>query len=296
MVIKILYKGKNIIDDSLGDNMDKIEIKNLMYEYIQTDNKKKKALDNVNLTINKGEFIAVIGMNGSGKSTLARHLNGLLLPTAGSCIIDGLDTKNEATIWQVRQKVGMVFQNPDNQIIAAIVEDDVAFGPENLGIMPEEIRKRVTESLKAVNMEEKRNFAPHLLSGGQKQLIAIAGVLAMRTDYMVLDEPTAMLDPSGRAAVMEAVHKLHEKYGMTIILITHFMDEAISADRIIVMHDGKVAADGTPREIFSDVEKIRKLGLELPLASQMVHALRKRKIEISTDIYTDDELVKALQL
>lgn len=276
--------------------MDKIEIKNLMYEYIQTDNKKKKALDNVNLTINKGEFIAVIGMNGSGKSTLARHLNGLLLPTAGSCIIDGLDTKNEATIWQVRQKVGMVFQNPDNQIIAAIVEDDVAFGPENLGIMPEEIRKRVTESLKAVNMEEKRNFAPHLLSGGQKQLIAIAGVLAMRTDYMVLDEPTAMLDPSGRAAVMEAVHKLHEKYGMTIILITHFMDEAISADRIIVMHDGKVAADGTPREIFSDVEKIRKLGLELPLASQMVHALRKRKIEISTDIYTDDELVKALQL
>lgn len=296
MVIKILYKGKNSIDDSLGDNMDKIEIKNLMYEYIQTDNKKKKALDNVNLTINKGEFIAVIGMNGSGKSTLARHLNGLLLPTAGSCIIDGLDTKNEATIWQVRQKVGMVFQNPDNQIIAAIVEDDVAFGPENLGIMPEEIRKRVTESLKAVNMEEKRNFAPHLLSGGQKQLIAIAGVLAMRTDYMVLDEPTAMLDPSGRAAVMEAVHKLHEKYGMTIILITHFMDEAISADRIIVMHDGKVAADGTPREIFSDVEKIRKLGLELPLASQMVHALRKRKIEISTDIYTDDELVKALQL
>lgn len=296
MVIKILYKGKNIIDDSLGDNMDKIEIKNLMYEYIQTDNKKKKALDNVNLTINKGEFIAVIGMNGSGKSTLARHLNGLLLPTAGSCIVDGLDTKDEATIWQVRQKVGMVFQNPDNQIIAAIVEDDVAFGPENLGIMPEEIRKRVTESLKAVNMEEKRNFAPHLLSGGQKQLIAIAGVLAMRTDYMVLDEPTAMLDPSGRAAVMEAVHKLHEKYGMTIILITHFMDEAISADRIIVMHDGKVAADGTPREIFSDVEKIRKLGLELPLASQMVHALRKRKIEISTDIYTDDELVKALQL
>ncbi|TCS79972.1 energy-coupling factor transporter ATPase [Pectinatus cerevisiiphilus] len=276
--------------------MDKIEIKNLMYEYIQTDNKKKKALDNVNLTINKGEFIAVIGMNGSGKSTLARHLNGLLLPTAGSCIVDGLDTKNETTIWQVRQKVGMVFQNPDNQIIAAIVEDDVAFGPENLGIMPEEIRKRVTESLKAVNMEEKRNFAPHLLSGGQKQLIAIAGVLAMRTDYMVLDEPTAMLDPSGRAAVMEAVHKLHEKYGMTIILITHFMDEAISADRIIVMHDGKVAADGTPREIFSDVEKIRKLGLELPLASQMVHALRKRKIEISTDIYTDDELVKALQL
>lgn len=296
MVIKILYKGKNSIDDSLGDNMDKIEIKNLMYEYIQTDNKKKKALDNVNLTINKGEFIAVIGMNGSGKSTLARHLNGLLLPTAGSCIVDGLDTKDETTIWQVRQKVGMVFQNPDNQIIAAIVEDDVAFGPENLGIMPEEIRKRVTESLKAVNMEEKRNFAPHLLSGGQKQLIAIAGVLAMRTDYMVLDEPTAMLDPSGRAAVMEAVHKLHEKYGMTIILITHFMDEAISADRIIVMHDGKVAADGTPREIFSDVEKIRKLGLELPLASQMVHALRKRKIEISTDIYTDDELVKALQL
>ncbi|WP_196605036.1 energy-coupling factor transporter ATPase [Pectinatus haikarae] len=275
--------------------MDKIEVKNLAYEYVQADNKKKKALDNINLIINKGEFVAVIGMNGSGKSTLARHFNGLLLPSEGSCTVNGLDTKDEASIWQIRQKVGMVFQNPDNQIIAAIVEDDVAFGPENLGIMPEEIKKRVTESLKAIGMEKQRNLAPHLLSGGQKQLIAIAGVLAMRTDYMVLDEPTAMLDPSGREAVMEAICAVREKYGMTVILITHFMDEAVSADRIVVMSNGKIAADGTPREIFRNSGKIRELGLEPPLAAQMAYDLRKRGMNIPADIYTDNDLVKSLQ-
>lgn len=275
--------------------MDKIECKNLTYEYVLPDKNVVKALDNINLTINKGEFVAIVGMNGSGKSTLARQMNGLLLPTSGQCSVDGLKTSDEATLWQIRQKVGMVFQNPDNQIIAAIVADDVAFGPENLGIMPEEIRKRVAESLQAVEMADKKDLAPHLLSGGQKQLIAIAGVLAMRTDYMVLDEPTAMLDPSGRAAVMKAIQKVHENYGMTIILITHFMDEAVLADRIIVMHQGKAAADGDANEIFSDSEKIKHFGLELPLPMQLAHELKKRGLPIPENIYRDQDLVKALQ-
>lgn len=273
----------------------KIEIKNLIYKYKQFDNE-KNALENINLTIDKGEFIAVVGLNGSGKSTLARQLNGLLLPTKGICIVDGMDTRNEATIWQVRQKVGMVFQNPDNQIIAAIVEDDVAFGPENLGIVPQEIKKRVTESLRAVGMEKKRKFAPHLLSGGQKQLIAIAGVLAMRTDYLVLDEPTAMLDPSGREAVLKAVREIHEKYGITIILITHFMNEAIMADRIIVMHMGKIAVDGSPRQVFSDAAKVKRLGLEMPLAAQIAHRLRLKGMDIANDIYSTDELIENLKV
>jgi energy-coupling factor transport system ATP-binding protein len=273
----------------------KIEIKNLIYKYKQFDNE-KNALENINLTIDKGEFIAVVGLNGSGKSTLARQLNGLLLPTKGVCIVDGMDTRNEATIWQVRQKVGMVFQNPDNQIIAAIVEDDVAFGPENLGIVPQEIKKRVTESLRAVGMEKKRKFAPHLLSGGQKQLIAIAGVLAMRTDYLVLDEPTAMLDPSGREAVLKAVREIHEKYGITIILITHFMNEAIMADRIIVMHMGKIAVDGSPRQVFSDAAKVKRLGLEMPLAAQIAHRLRLKGMDIANDIYSTDELIENLKV
>ncbi|WP_196594794.1 energy-coupling factor transporter ATPase [Pectinatus sottacetonis] len=275
--------------------MQGIEVKNLIYSYTGADNQKKKALDKINLTISKGEFIAIIGMNGSGKSTLARQFNGLLLPDEGSCIVDGINTKDEKTIWQVRQKVGMVFQNPDNQIIAAIVEDDVAFGPENLGIMPEEIRKRVTESLKVVAMEQKRKFAPHLLSGGQKQLIAIAGVLAMRTDYLVLDEPTAMLDPLGRQAVIETVHKIHREYGITIILITHFMDEAVSAGRIIIMHEGRIAANGTPGEIFNNPEKIKKMGLDLPLASQIAGNLRRKKLPLSENIYQDRDLIEALK-
>ncbi|WP_196591202.1 energy-coupling factor transporter ATPase [Pectinatus frisingensis] len=275
--------------------MGKIEIKNLTYKYRQLDNE-KNALENINLTINKGEFIAIVGVNGSGKSTLARQLNGLLLPTGGSCIVDGMDTRNEATIWQVRQKVGMVFQNPDNQIIAAIVEDDVAFGPENLGIVPQEIKKRVAESLRAVGMEKKRKFAPHLLSGGQKQLIAIAGVLAMRTDYLVLDEPTAMLDPSGREAVLKAVREIHKKYGITIILITHFMNEAIMADRIIVMHMGKIAVDGSPRQVFSDAAKVKRLGLEMPLAAQIAHRLRLKGMNIANDIYSTDELIENLKV
>ncbi|WP_196600363.1 energy-coupling factor transporter ATPase [Pectinatus frisingensis] len=274
--------------------MGKIEIKNLTYKYRQLDNE-KNALENINLTINKGEFIAIVGVNGSGKSTLARQLNGLLLPTGGSCIVDGMDTRNEATIWQVRQKVGMVFQNPDNQIIAAIVEDDVAFGPENLGIVPQEIKKRVAESLRAVGMEKKRKFAPHLLSGGQKQLIAIAGVLAMRTDYLVLDEPTAMLDPSGREAVLKAVREIHKKYGITIILITHFMNEAIMADRIIVMHMGKIAIDGSAGQVFNNADRVKRLGLEMPLAAQLAHKLRLKGMNIANDIYSVDKLIENLK-
>lgn len=274
--------------------MQGIEIKNLTYKYKQINGDEEKALDNVSLNLNKGDFVAIIGMNGSGKSTLARHLNGLLVPSEGNCVVDGINTNEEENIWQVRKKVGMVFQNPDNQIIAAIVEDDVAFGPENLGIMPAEIKTRVIESLKAVKMENKRKFAPHLLSGGQKQLIAIAGVLAMRTDYLVLDEPTAMLDPSGRQAVMEAVHDIHEKYGITIILITHFMDEAVDADRIIVMHKGKVAADGSPAEIFKNAAKVKKMGLDLPLAAEFAAKLRQKKVPLSENIYRDVELIREL--
>lgn len=274
--------------------MQGIEIKNLTYKYKQINGDEEKALDNVSLNLNKGDFVAIIGMNGSGKSTLARHLNGLLVPSEGNCVVDGINTNEEENIWQVRKKVGMVFQNPDNQIIAAIVEDDVAFGPENLGIMPAEIKTRVIESLKAVKMENKRKFAPHLLSGGQKQLIAIAGVLAMRTDYLVLDEPTAMLDPSGRQSVMEAVHAIHEKYGITIILITHFMDEAVDADRIIVMHKGKVAADGSPAEIFKNAAKVKKMGLDLPLAAEFAAKLRQKKVPLSENIYRDVELIREL--
>lgn len=274
--------------------MQGIEIKNLTYKYKQINGEEEKALDNVSLNLNKGDFVAIIGMNGSGKSTLARHLNGLLVPSEGNCVVDGINTNEEENIWQVRKKVGMVFQNPDNQIIAAIVEDDVAFGPENLGIMPAEIKTRVIKSLKAVKMENKRKFAPHLLSGGQKQLIAIAGVLAMRTDYLVLDEPTAMLDPSGRQAVMEAVHAIHEKYGITIILITHFMDEAVDADRIIVMHKGKVAADGSPAEIFKNAAKVKKMGLDLPLAAEFAAKLRQKKVPLSENIYRDVELIREL--
>ncbi len=283
--------GNDIIEIEVNDLS--IEVKNLTYRYNQGETK-VFALNDVNLTIKKGSFTAIIGTNGSGKSTLARHFNGLLQPTKGCCLVDGLDTQQEDKLWQVRQKVGMVFQNPDNQIIAAIVEDDVAFGPENLGVAPEQIRQRVDESLRAVRMEKRRDFAPHLLSGGQKQLVAIAGALAMRTDYLVLDEPTAMLDPTGRRAVLDAVHELHDKHGITVILITHFMEETVDADEIVVMEKGKAVAIGTPQEIFSDAEKIKKLGLEVPLASQLSEQLRTLGMKLPREIYKDEQLLKAL--
>lgn len=263
-----------------------IEIKNLSYEYQQ-----KKALSNINLTIHDGEFVAVIGSNGSGKSTLAKHLNALLLPSEGNVLIDGLDTKDEKNLLAIRQKIGMVFQNPDNQIIAAQVEEDVAFAPENLGLPSEEIKKRVDEALQAVNMEEFRQHAPHLLSGGQKQRVAIAGALAMLPECLVLDEPTAMLDPQGRQEVLQTIKKLHETKHMTIFLITHFMEEVSLASRVLVMEKGSILFDDTPREIFSNVEKIKSLGLDVPLPVEIAFRL---KLKPQKKILTQEDLIEEL--
>ena len=273
-----------------------IKIEHLTHVFKSSDEKKDgiKALDDINLNIDKGEFVAVIGVNGSGKSTLAKHLNGLLLPTEGACFVDGIKVEDNADIWKVRQKVSMVFQNPDNQIIATIVEDDIAFGPENMGLPREEIRERVDFALKSLHIEHLRGFAPHLLSGGQKQLTAIAGAIAMRTNCLVLDEPTAMLDPQGRIAVMKALKELHEKYNMTIIMITHFMEEAMQAQRIIVMDNGKVIQDGTPKQIFENKQKLHSLGLEVPLSADIADELRRRGIKISADVFTAKQLAEEL--
>lgn len=274
-----------------------IEIKHLTHVFKSNDEKKDglKALDDINLNIDKGEFIAVIGVNGSGKSTLAKHLNGLLLPTEGACFVDGIKVEDSEEIWKVRQKVSMVFQNPDNQIIATIVEDDIAFGPENMGLPREEIRKRVEFALQSLHIEHMRKFAPHLLSGGQKQLTAIAGAIAMRTNCLILDEPTAMLDPQGRIAVMNALKELHEKYNMTIIMITHFMEEAMQAQRIVVMDKGKVVQDGMPEQIFADRQKLRSLGLEVPLSVDMAAELKKRGVKIAGNVFTAEQLAAELE-
>lgn len=274
-----------------------IEIKHLTHVFKSNDEKKDglKALDDINLNIDKGEFIAVIGVNGSGKSTLAKHLNGLLLPTEGACFVDGIKVEDSEEIWKVRQKVSMVFQNPDNQIIATIVEDDIAFGPENMGLPREEIRKRVEFALQSLHIEHLRKFAPHLLSGGQKQLTAIAGAIAMRTNCLILDEPTAMLDPQGRIAVMNALKELHEKYNMTIIMITHFMEEAMQAQRIVVMDNGKVVQDGMPEQIFADRQKLRSLGLEVPLSVDMAAELKKRGVKIAGNVFTAEQLAAELE-
>lgn len=254
-----------------------------------------KALDDINLNIDKGEFVAIIGVNGSGKSTLAKHLNGLLLPTKGACFVDGIKVEDSEEIWKIRQKVSMVFQNPDNQIIATIVEDDIAFGPENMGLPRAEIKERVEFALKSLHIEHLRKFAPHLLSGGQKQLTAIAGAIAMRTNCLVLDEPTAMLDPQGRIAVMQALKELHEKYNMTIIMITHFMEEAMQAERIIVMDKGKVIQDGKPKQIFENKKRLQELGLEVPLSVDIANELRKHGVKISSDVFTTDQLAIELE-
>lgn len=256
--------------------------------------KEYKALDDINLSLDRGDFIAIIGVNGSGKSTLAKHLNGLLLPSEGNVFVDGLKVADDEHIWQVRQKVSMVFQNPDNQIIATVVEDDIAFGPENMGIEREEIKKRVDFALKSLHIEHLRKLAPHLLSGGQKQLTAIAGALAMRTKCIVLDEPTAMLDPQGRRAVMKALKELHEKYNIMIVMITHFMEEAIKANRVIVMDKGKVIKDGTPLEIFSDKDKLKQIGLEVPLAVDVACDLRKKGLKLPPDILSNEQLAENL--
>lgn len=273
-----------------------IEVKNLTHIFRENDEKKteKKALDNINLKIDKGEFIAIIGVNGSGKSTLAKHFNGLLLPSEGECIVDGMKVDDNEDIWKVRQKVSMVFQNPDNQIIATVVEDDIAFGPENMGLEREEIRNRIEFALKSLHIEHLRKMPPHLLSGGQKQLTAIAGAIAMRTQCIVLDEPTAMLDPQGRNAVMKALKELHEKYNITIIMITHFMEEAVQANRIIVMDEGKIIQDGAAKDIFKEKDKLKKIGLNVPLAVDIVDALQKKGLKIA-DVFDNENLAKELR-
>ena len=271
-----------------------IEVKNLVHVYTDGQNNNIKALDSINLSIAPGEFVAIIGTNGSGKSTLARHFNGLLQPTSGKCFVNGLDTTIEENTWNVRQTIGMVFQNPDNQIVAAIVEEDVAFGPENIGVPHAEIRPRVEAALAAVNMTEYAKHAPHLLSGGQKQRIAIAGVLALRPQCIVFDEPTAMLDPRGRKDIVNIVLKLNKEQKITIVYITHKMEEAILADRVIAMENGKIVMEGTPSEVFGQVKKIRELGLEAPLPAEVAENLRQCGHKLNQDIITDEELAVAL--
>ena len=251
------------------------------------------ALEDINLTINQGEFIAIIGTNGSGKSTLAKHLNALLKPTSGRCIVDNIDTQNDVDLWKIRQKIGMVFQNPDNQIVATIVEEDIAFGPENIGIDSTEIKARVKKALNAVGLNKYRKHAPHLLSGGQKQRLAMAGVLAMNSKCLVLDEPTAMLDPVGRQEVLSTVKKLNSEDNITIVYITHFMEEAIMADKVIVMENGRIRLQGTPKEVFSQVLKIKKLGLDVPIA-EVSYRLEEDNIIRANNIIYDEELVEAL--
>lgn len=270
------------------------ELDRVTHVYQSGAEKTHEALRGITLSIAAGEFVAVLGANGSGKSTLARHLNALLFPTEGRCLVCGWDTKDESKRWDIRQEVSMVFQNPDNQFIAAVVEDDIAFGPENLGIPSEEIRERVRSALALVGMEAYAHAAPHLLSGGQKQRIAIAGAIAMQTHCLVLDEPTAMLDPRGRAEVLAAVKKLHDEHGMTIVYITHFMEEAIAAERIVLMDDGHIVMDGTPRSIFSQAERVRALGLDIPLAADLAQRLRQGGYDLPQDILTDEELVQCL--
>ena len=271
-----------------------IRIENLIFEYKREEEQEVvRAIDNVSLEIPRGSFTAIIGRNGSGKSTLAKNLNALLLPTSGEIWIDGYNTSDQESLWQVRQRAGMVFQNPDNQLVSSIVEDDVAFGPENLAIPPDEIRIRVDESLKAVGMYEERKKAPHMLSGGQKQRIAIAGVVAMKPQCIILDEPTAMLDPRGRDEVMAIMKKLHQE-GITILLITHFMEEAAQAERVIIMDQGRICMDGTPEEIFARSREIRELSLDVPLPVELAEGLRENGIPVPRSIITTEEMVDYL--
>ncbi len=269
-----------------------IKVENLVFQY--DDEKNKNAVDHVSFTIERGEFVVIIGHNGSGKSTLAKHFNGILLPSAGDVYIDNMNTKDDSVLWNIRQKAGMVFQNPDNQIVATIVEDDVAFGPENLGLHKDEIRRRVDEALLLVRMSEFAKRQPYNLSGGQKQRVAIAGIIAMSPDCIIFDEPTAMLDPRGRKEVVDTIVRLNKEEGKTIVHITHFMDEAINADRVIVMEEGKIVMQGKPREIFAQVEELKRLGLDVPQMTELAHELRLSGVELSEDILTVEEMVESL--
>ena len=271
-----------------------IEIKNLKHVYTDAYGNEVQALNGVSLDIAAGEFVAVIGANGSGKSTLARHLNALLLPSEGKCIVAGMDTADDNNLWNIRQHVGMVFQNPDNQIVAAIVEEDVAFGPENIGVPPAEIRTRVDRALSAVGMTEYAKHAPHLLSGGQKQRVAIAGVLALEPDCIVLDEPTAMLDPRGRSEIVSTVKRLNREKNITVVYITHYMEEAMQADRVIAMEHGQIKLDGTPEEVFAHVRELHAMGLETPLAAQIAYDLRQKGMNLPDGIISNEELTEEL--
>lgn len=278
-----------------------IRTKDLVYEYVRRDEEGNvegftTAVDKVSLDVQAGEFIAILGHNGSGKSTLAKHINAILNPTEGTVWVDGMDTSKEEHVWDIRQRAGMVFQNPDNQIIGQVVEEDVGFGPENLGVPTKEIWERVEESLKAVGMYEFRKYSPNKLSGGQKQRVSIAGVIAMHPKCIILDEPTAMLDPSGRREVIRAVRALNDVERITMILITHYMEEIIYANKVFVMDKGRVAMEGTPREIFSQVEKLKELRLDVPQVTLLAHELKKSGLNIPDGILTTQELVKALGL
>lgn len=271
-----------------------IKVENMCHAYASHEGSTVMALNNINLTIQSGEFVAIIGTNGSGKSTLAKHFNALLQPTEGKCLVNGMDTTNYADLWNIRQNVGMVFQNPDNQIVAAVVEEDVAFGPENLGVPPAEIRERVSGALQAVGMEAYRHHGPHLLSGGQKQRIAIAGVLAMRPQCLIMDEPTAMLDPQGRLEVLNTVHRLNKEEKITVVHITHFMEEAVLADRVVVMEQGSIALQGKPAAVFSQVKRLKDMGLDVPVSAEVADYLRQQGLQLSDGIITDEELAVAL--
>lgn len=272
-----------------------IEVKNVFYEYTDED-VRHTAVNGVSFAIERGSFTVILGHNGSGKSTLAKMLNGLLKPTSGEVLVDGINTANEETEIEVKRRVGMVFQNPDNQLVASIVEEDVAFGPENLGLEPSVIRERVDEALKSVGMYEFRESTPHHLSGGQKQRIAIAGIIAMQPECLILDEPTAMLDPVGRTEIIKTLHKLNKEKNITVVLITHYMEEAENADRVMVMNDGVILSDNTPKEIFKNVSQLKLVGLSVPQTTELLYALKQNGFDVSTDVLSIEETAKAIAL
>lgn len=298
--IKILYELTECMNQELEKIVGIVQAKDLTFEYIRRDEEGNvegitTAVDNVNIDIKAGDFVAVLGHNGSGKSTFAKHLNALVMPTEGTVYVDGMDTKDADNTLKVRQTAGMVFQNPDNQIVGTLVDEEVGFGPENIGVPTEEIWERVEKSLKAVGMYKFRNASPNKLSGGQKQRVAIAGIVAMKPKCIVLDEPTAMLDPLGRKEVIHVLHELNKKEGVTIILITHYMEEVIDADHVFVMDNGKLVMEGTPRQIFSQVDKLKELRLDVPQVTELAYELKKEGLPVKDGIIRNEELVEEIK-
>lgn len=271
-----------------------IKTQELSFHYDREDLPPEPVLKNINLFVKQGEFVAVLGHNGSGKSTLAKHFNAILIPSSGNVTVAGMDTKDDSKIYEIRSEVGMVFQNPDNQLVATVVEEDVAFALENLGIAPPEIRRRVDEAMEMVGVYDYRERAPHQLSGGQKQRVAIAGIIAMRPHCIVLDEPTAMLDPKGRKQVMKTISMLNKEHGITIVLITHYMDEAVKADRVVVVDEGRIFMSGTPKEVFSHVDELKSVGLDVPQVTELAFELGKAGFSIDQEILTDEEFIEAV--